>query len=155
MRVPTITCGFVHAKQRPPDQNYKSLSVPDLTCGLWTQKSTFWTRIIGLYGSQTSPVVLCMQYRVISTRITSLYGFQPSSVALRIQKSDFRTRIACLYWSQTLPVVLCMQYSVISTRNTSLYESQPTSVEFACKTAPFGLEQQFSMGPRPHLSFCV
>ena len=33
-----------------------------------------------LYGSQTSPVVLCMQYSLISTRITCLYGPQPLSV---------------------------------------------------------------------------
>ena len=30
-----------------------------------------------LHGYQTSPVVLCMQNSVISTRITRLYGFQP------------------------------------------------------------------------------
>ena len=48
-------------------------------------------RIISLYGSQTSPVVLYMQYIVISNRNTSLYGFQPSSVVLFIQNSDLRT----------------------------------------------------------------
>ena len=48
-------------------------------------------RIISLYGSQTSPVVLYMQYSVISNRNTSLYGFQPSSVVLFIQNSDLRT----------------------------------------------------------------
>ena len=36
-------------------------------------------RISNLYGSHISPVVLCMQYSVISTRITNLYGSQPSS----------------------------------------------------------------------------
>ena len=39
----------------------------------WLQNSVFWDRIISLYWSQSSPVVLCRQYAVISTRITSLY----------------------------------------------------------------------------------
>ena len=38
------------------------------------------TRINSLYGSQTSPVVLCMQNNVISIRITSLYWSEPSLV---------------------------------------------------------------------------
>ena len=69
-------------------------------------------RISNLYGSQTSPVVLYMQYSVIRTRITSLYG------------------------SQTSPVILCLQNSVISIRKTGLYGSQPSSQVFACKTEP-------------------
>ena len=39
------------------------------------------TRIDSLNGSQTSPVVLCMQNSVISTRNTSLHWSQPSFVA--------------------------------------------------------------------------
>ena len=35
-----------------------------------------------LYAYQTSPVVLCIQTSVISTRITSFYGFHPSSAVL-------------------------------------------------------------------------
>ena len=31
------------------------------------QKSDFWSRITSLYGTQTTPVVLCMQDSVIST----------------------------------------------------------------------------------------
>ena len=95
-----------------------------------------------------------MQNSVISARITSLYGSQPSSVVLCIQKSDFRTRIACLYRSQTSPVILCMQNSVPCIRITSLYGSQPSSVAFACKTASFGPEYQVSMGTRHDLSYC-
>ena len=55
---------FLQAKQRLFDQNYKSLWVPDLTCRFVHANS------------------------VISTRITSFYGFQPSSVVLCIQNSD-------------------------------------------------------------------
>ena len=42
-----------------------------------------------LYGSQTSPVVLCMQYSVISTRNTCLYGSQPLSVVLACKTATF------------------------------------------------------------------
>ena len=38
------------------------------------------TRITSLHGSQTSPVVLCMQNNENSIRITSPYGSQPSSL---------------------------------------------------------------------------
>ena len=81
------------------------------------------TRINCLYGSQTSPVVLCMQNSVISTRITSLH------------------------WSQAPPVALWMQNKVISIRNTSLYGSLPSSAVFACQTAALRPELQVSMGP--------
>ena len=59
-------------------------------------KQRLWTRITSLYGSQTSPVLLCMQNSVICTKMTSSHGLQPSSVVLCMQNSDFRTRITSL-----------------------------------------------------------
>ena len=85
------------------------------------------TGINSLYGSQTSPMALCMQIRVISTRNTSLHG------------------------SQTSPVVLSKQNNVISIRITIPYGAQPSSVVFASKTAYLGPELQVSIVPRPHL----
>ena len=91
---------FLLAKQRLLGQNYKSLCVPDLSYRFFACKSAWlapellssmgssphllflhaksdiWTRIEHLYVSQTSPVVFCMEYSVISTRITCLYGSQ-------------------------------------------------------------------------------
>ena len=81
------------------------------------------TRINSVYGSQITPVLLCMQNSVISARINSLYG------------------------SQTTPVALCRQNNVISIRNTSLYGTLPSSAVFACQTAALGPELQVSMGP--------
>ena len=72
-----------------------------------------------------------------------------------MQNSAFWTRITNLYGSQRSPVVLCMQYNVISNRITCLYKYQPLCVVFAGKTAPFGPEQQVSMGPRHSLSYCA
>ena len=122
---------------------------------LSTHNSVLSTRVSRLYGFQPSPVVLCMQNSVICTRMTSLYVFQPSSVVFCMQNGDFRSRLISLYGSQTSSVVLCMQRSVISTRITSLYVSQPSSVAFASKTATFGPELQVSMDPRQDLSFCA
>ena len=57
---------YMNAKQRLLGQNNKSLCVPALICVFWMQNSDFCTRITSLYGSQISPVVLCMQNSVIS-----------------------------------------------------------------------------------------
>ena len=97
------------------------------------QNNDFWTRIANLYWSKISPVVVCIQSSVISSRITSFYGFQPSSVVLCIQNSDLMTTIACVYGSKTSPVIFGMQNSVPSIRITSLYGSQPLSVVFYAK----------------------
>ena len=128
---PKLHLWFLYVKQRLLDQNNKSLWVPDMTCGL------------------------CMQNSVITIRITSHNGSQPSSVVLSIQNSDRRTKIACLYGSQTSPVVIYMQNSMHSIRIISLYGCQPSYVVYSCKTATFGPELQVSMGTRPHLSFCA
>ena len=53
------------------------------------QTSDFWTKSACLYGTQTSPVVLCMNNGVISTRITSLYGSQPTSVVFTCITATF------------------------------------------------------------------
>ena len=139
---------FLHAKQRILDQNFKSLWVPAIICGFCMPNSEFWPRITSLYGSLTSPALLCNQNGVICTRISSLYWFQPPSVVLCLQNSGFMirltslygsqtssvvlsthnsvlsTRINRLYWFQLSPVVVFMQISVISTKITSLYGSQ-------------------------------
>ena len=56
LSVPALTCGFVHSKERLSDLSHMSP---------WFQ---------------TTPVIVCLQNGVPSIRITSLYGFQPSSV---------------------------------------------------------------------------
>ena len=140
------------------------------------QNSDFRTGITSLYGSQTSPVALCNQNRVISTRNTSSHGPRPhlSFCACKttwlasewlvsmgpaltrgfcIQNNDFWTRITSLYGSQTSPVVLCNQNRVISTRNTSPQCPRPLLSFCACKTAWFAPELIFSMVPSPHLWF--
>ena len=87
------------------------------------QNIDFWIRITSLYRSQTSPVVLCMQNSVISTRINILCGSQPSLTA------NLGTE---LQFSMGPIPHLCF---------------------FACKTATLGPELQVSMRPSLHLLF--
>ena len=96
---------ILHAKQRLLDQIYKSLWVPAIICGFVNKNGDFRIRITSLYGSQTTPMVFCLQ------------------------KSVFSTRIVSLYWSQTSPDGLCMQNSMISTRIIRLYVSQTSLVD--------------------------
>ena len=119
--VPDVTCRSVHAIQSDQCQKDLYLMVPALIFGFCMQNSDFWSKISSLYGSQTSPVVLCIQNRVICTRMTSLYWFQPSSCVLCKQNSDFRTWLTSLYGSQTSSVVLSTHNSVLSTRKKILY----------------------------------
>ena len=96
-----------------------------------------------------------MQTSVICTRMTSPYGFQPSSVVLFMQISDFKTRLTSLYGSLTSSVILSTHSSVLNARINGLYGFQPSHVVFGCKTATFGPEQQVSTVARHHLSFCA
>ena len=101
--------------------------VPTLICGLCIQNSDFWNRITNLYGSQTSPVVLWMQYSVISTRIACLYWSQPLSVIFACKTATFGADL---------------QVSMVPRHNLSLC---------ACKTAWLAPELLVSMCPSPHL----
>ena len=112
---------FLHAKQWILAQNYKSLWVPDLTCPLVQSKRVICTRISSLYWFQPSSVVLCLQNSDFMTRLTSLYVSQTSSVVLSTHNSVLSTRINRLYWFQLSPVVLFMQNRVRSIRITSLH----------------------------------
>ena len=94
-----------------------------------------------------------MQNSAFRTRITSRLGSQTSPIVFCIQNSDFSTRIASVYGSQPSSVVLCIQNSVFCVRNTSLSGSKLSFVAFACKRATLGPELQVSMGPRPHFCF--
>ena len=95
------------------------------------QNSDFWSRITYLYGSQTSPVVLCMQYSVISTRTTCLYGSQPSSVVFAFITATFGAEL---------------QVSMGPRPHQSFCE---------CKIAWFAPEWQVCMSLSTHLWFCA
>ena len=93
-----------------------------------------------------------MQYSVISTRITCLYGSQPLSVVFACKTAPFWAEYQISMGPRhDLSFCACETAWLAS----SLYGSQPASVVFACKTAPFWAEYQISMGPRHDLSFCA
>ena len=103
--VPALICGFVFAKQRLYNQNYMTLWVPDLASGFVNAK-------------QRS-----------STRMTTLYGFQPFTCGLGCKTAWFAPE-----WQDYIATSHHLWFC-------------------ACKTAPLGLELQVSVGQRPHLCF--
>ena len=80
---------FLYTKQRVLAQNYKSLWVPDLTCPFVQSKRP------DLYQNIKSILVpahfsgFCLQNSVISIRITSLHGSQPSRVVFGYKTATF------------------------------------------------------------------
>ena len=84
------------------------------------------------YWSHTSSVVLCIQNSDFSTRITSLYGSQPSFV-----------------------VFVCTTATLGAEIQVSM-GPRPHLLFFAFKTtATLAPELQACMGPSPHLWFCA
>ena len=98
---------------------------------LWflNAKQRLWILITNLYRSQTSPVVLCMQYNVISIRMTCLYGSQPLSVVFACKTATFGAELQ-----------VCMG-------------PWPHLSFCYCKTAWVASESLVSMGPSPQLWF--
>ena len=75
--VPHLTCRLVHAKQRNQHQKYLSLWVPALICGFWMQNSDFLTRITSLYGSQPSSVVFGCKTATLGPELQVSVGPRP------------------------------------------------------------------------------
>ena len=121
------------------------------------KNSVICARMTSLYGFQPSSVALCMQNSNFRTSHTSLYGSQTSSAVLSTHNSVLSTRTIRLYGFQTSPVgfFLCMQNSDFRTRITSFCGSKTPPVDFALKTATSGPEQQVSIFPTHDLSFCA
>ena len=100
------------------------------------QNRDFRTRLTSLYGSQTSPVVSCMQKIVISTRITSFYGSHPSSVVFGCKQRLLDQNYNFL-WVLDIACYFVMQKSGPNTGIASLNALQPSSVFFVCKKKDF------------------
>ena len=110
------------------------------------------SRINSLYGSQTTPVVLCKQNSMINTRNTSLYVSQPSSAVFASKTTTLgtelqvsmgpRPHLCFLHSKQRLqhqnckslwvPALICCFFcihnGVIMTRINILYGSQTSPV---------------------------
>ena len=113
-----------------------------------------------------------MQNTVISTRSTSLCGFQPSSVVLCIENSDFRTKLLvsmgprlhqwfCTCKTECLPSELlfprypalicgfCIQNSDFWIRITSLYGSQTSPVDLSMQNSVISIRLTSLCGSQP------
>ena len=118
--------------------------------------SIFWTRITSLHVCQPSPDVLCMQIRMPSIRITSLYGSQPVPLAFAFKPAPFGAELQVSIGPRPHLSSCACKNSMICTRMTSLYGFQPLSVFFfSCKTVTLGPILQVCMGPSPHVWFCA
>ena len=149
---PSLHLWILHAKQWLLDQNYKSLWVPALICGFWMQNNDFWTRITSLYGSQPSSVAFACKTATLGPELQVSMGPRSHLCFLHSKRRLWHKNCMSLL-VPTLIWGFCMQNSDFWARISSLYGSQPSSVGFACKTATFGPELQVSMGSRPHLWF--
>ena len=118
--------------------------------------SAFWSRIVSLYGSLTSPVVVCMQISMPSIRFTSLYESQPVPLAFAFKPAPFGAELQLSISPRPHLSSCACKNSMICTRMTSLYGFQPLSVFFSSfKTVTLGPVLQVSMGPSPHVWFCA
>ena len=80
---------FLHTKQRVLSQNYKSLWVPDLTYPFVQSKRPDLHQNIKSILVPAHFSDFCMQNSVISIRITSLHGSQPSRVVFGCKTASF------------------------------------------------------------------
>ena len=114
------------------------------------QNSDFWTRITNLCGSQTSPVVLCMQYSVISTRIACLYESQPSSVVFACKTAWLASESLVSMGPSPHVWLLDAKQRLFDRNNKSLWVPDIT-----CRFVPASLANELlvSIGPSPHLWF--
>ena len=91
---------------------------------------------------------------VISTRITSLYGFQPSSVVFAFKTATLWTRIASLYGCPRPHLSFCACKTAWLAPELLVSVGSSSHLWFcAFKTATLWPQLLVSMGPRPHLWF--
>ena len=116
------------------------------------QNSDFRTRITSLYGSQTSPMVLCIQNSDFSIRITSLHGSQPSSVAFAFKTATLVSE-SLVSMSPRLRLLICECKTCLGPEWQVSIGPSLHLWFFAFKTTRFATELLVSMGPSPHLWF--
>ena len=121
----------MHSKQRLYNQNYKSELVPALIGGFCMQNSDFRTIITSLYGSQTSPVDLCMKTACLPQEFLVFMGPRP-----RLGICECKTACLAPEWQVYMG-------------------SSPHLWLCACKRVTLGPDLQVYMGSSHHLQFCA
>ena len=97
-------------------------------------------------GSQTSPVVLCIQNSVLSIRIHSLYGSKPSSAVFASKTAPFGPELK-VSMGPSPRLWFNKQNIEFRTITTSVYGSLTSFVMWLAPEFPV------SIGPSPHLWF--
>ena len=108
-----------------------SLGYSPHVCFFFMQNSDFWTRIRSLYGSQTSPVILCMQSACLASESLVSMGPRPHLWFWHAKQRLLDLNYNSL-WVPDLTCDFVHAISVPSIRITSLYGSQTSSVVLAC-----------------------
>ena len=152
---PSPQLRILHAKQRLLDQNYKSLWVPALTCGFCMQNSDFWTRITSLYGSQPSSVVFACKTASLGPELQVSMGPRP-----HLWFFALKTWILVPELQVSMGPSPHLGFCAFTTATLwpELMVSMGTRPDLSfCsfKTAWLAPEILVSMGPRPHQSFCA
>ena len=113
------------------------------------------TKITSLYGSQTSPVDLCMLNREFRTRITSLSWFQLSCVVFACETASLGPELQVSIGPRPHLWFCAFKTVTLQPELQVCIGPSPHLLFCAFKTANLVPELQISMSPRPHLSFCV
>ena len=119
--------------------------------------SAIMTRINSLYGSQTSPVVLCIQNSVIISRNTSLYGSHTSPMVFCMKNSDWLATELQVCMCPSTHLLFCEFTTASSWQElTSLSESPYHNCDFVRSKLRLIRTRIASliMRPGPHLLFC-
>ena len=109
--------------------------------------------VILLLKSLVLPVVLCMQYSVIRTRITCLYGAQHYSVVFACKNSDFWTSIQVSMGTRPHQSFCAYKTGWLAQGTLLSMGSSPHQWFCAIKIAPLCPKLHVSMGPSPHVCF--
>ena len=117
-------------------------------------KSVVSIRITSLYGSQPSCLVLDAKQRLFYRNNKSLWVPAITCGFMHAKQRDYHLNYRCL-WVSALVCVFCMPNSTFGPELQVSMGPRPHLSFCACKTAWFAPKWQVHMGFSPHLWFCV
>ena len=127
-------------------------------CGFWMQKSAFWRRITSIDGSQTLPVVLCMQNSAwVAPQLLDSMGSSPNLWFCAFKTATLGPKFTCLYGSQTSSsrFSACKTAWSLASELVVSMGSSPHLWFLHAKQRILDQNNTVSVVPRDHLSFCA
>ena len=152
---PSLHLLFLHAKQRLLDRNCKPLWVPDFARWLYMRNSAISTRITNLYGTQPSSVVFACKTATLWPEL--LVSMGPKQ---HVWFFAFKTATLAPELQVSMGLSSHLLFCAFSTAPLwpDLIVSmgpKPNLSFCACKTTRLASELLVSICPSPHLSFCT